>query len=84
VRARTAESIAPDEAIGLSHLQNTWSAAYAVRFEDGKYRASFHYDDTELEADTLAGIDSVLRAHWHRTWSSRSDAWPEFTHWSAE
>ena len=84
MKAWTAAGIAPDEAVALNHLQDIWAAAYTVRFEDGQYRASFHYDDTELEADTLAGLDSCLRAHWHRTWSARSDAWPEFTHWSAE
>jgi hypothetical protein len=65
-----AESLTPDEALALSHLQKTWGAAYAVRFKDGRYHADFRYDDTTLDAGTAAGLDSALRAHWSRTWST--------------
>ena len=84
MRAQPAESIAPDEAIALSHLQDIWAAAYTVRFERGKYRAEFHYDDIDIQADTLAGLDSALRAHWHRTWGASSVGGTDWVHWSAE
>ena len=57
--------------------------AYGVRLEDGKYRAEFHYDDIDLEADTLAGLDSALRAHWHRTWGADNDAGADVAFWAA-
>ena len=79
----TAEGIAPDEAIALSRPQDTWIAGYVLRYERGKFRASFLYDDTELEADTLGGLDSSIRGHWARSWHDGSNAGPAIAPWSA-
>jgi len=51
----------------LGKLEADWSAAYAVRYEAGMYRAAFRYGDgVELEAGTVAGLDAAIRAHWNR------------------
>lgn len=67
----TAEALAPVEALALSDLQLTWSAAYVIRYEGGMYRALFLFDGTALLADSLAGLESAIRGHWSRTWSTR-------------
>ena len=62
---RTAWPTADETA--FANVAKAWSAAYSLRYEAGMYRARFRYDDeTELEAGTLAGLDSALRAHWSR------------------
>ena len=67
-RTATAAALDPNDALELSHLQQIWVAAYVIRFEGGTYRAWFRLADVTLEADTLAGIDSAVRAHWTRPW----------------
>ena len=66
--AETTEALDPNEALALSRLQDAWIAAYIIRFEGSMYRAVFLYDGTELEAGTLAGMESAIRAHWDRAW----------------
>ena len=69
--------------MALGDLDAAWSAAYSVRYESGKYRAAYRYDDgAELTADTVAGLDSAIRAHWARTWRPHSAPGPGWTHWS--
>ena len=70
--------------MALGDLERVWSAVYTVRYEGGKYRAVYRYDDgTELTADTVAGLDSTIRAHWARTWRPRSDPAPGWAQWAA-
>lgn len=70
MRARQAAPGDAHEALALGELAEAWAAAYRVRFEDGMYRAAYRYDDgTDLEADTLAGLESAIRAHWSRAWN---------------
>ena len=56
------------EALGLQELATVWAGAYKdFRRDGGMYRARFRYEDEAgLEADSLAGLDSVIRAHWAR------------------
>ena len=67
----------------LEKLEAIWGAVYAVRYETGKYLAVYRYDDvTELDAATVAGLDSRIRTHWAATWRPRGDAGAGWARWA--
>ena len=56
------------DAIALEQLATMWAGVYKdVEFKGGIYCATYSYDESvKLAADTLAGLDSLIRAHWSR------------------
>ena len=55
-------------ALELQGLAEAWGAVYLVSFDGTQYRAACRYDGTDLKADTPAGLESAIRAHWSRSW----------------
>ena len=52
----------------LTDIQALWGRWYDTWFEDGTWHARHVLDDTPLEADTPAGLESAIRAHrWRDT-----------------
>ena len=65
-----AVTIDPLDALTLDELRQTWDGIYDVGHADGTYFAFRLTGGPLLPADTIAGLDSTIRADWNR-WSKQ-------------
>jgi len=55
----------------LDDLRSAWGAAYRIGVAGDGYEAQFVFvESPRLTAATVEGLESALRAHWHR-WGAR-------------
>ena len=56
----------PLDALTLDELQSAWKGIYDAGYADGTYYAFRLAGGPPLPADSVAGLDSVIRADWAR------------------